>query len=135
MSDKIDFMQMVDCIFKNKHLYARCTDEDKINNFFMVNRKFAVKYYKQAQYFNTKFVDKASALDLWFNFFQKTPSTPGWYWAKSPTKKEKTSKITKADRELFLHNEHLSAEDYEFLMTHYPEDVEHEIKKLNRFEG
>jgi len=134
MSDKIDFIQAVDCIFKNKQNYKKLTDDDKIDNFFMINRKFAIKYYKVAEFFNNKYVDKASSLDLWFNYFQNNIGIPGWYWAKSTTIKEKDYKIPKADKELFMKNEKIDEKEFDFLITNFRDDVIYEIKKLKKFE-
>ena len=134
--EKVDFMKIVDFIFKNKQFYGKLTDEDKISNFYMVNHKFAKGCHKKMHLFNSKFIDKASVIDLWFDHFKKQTEIPGWYFWKSPNtnKKEKDSKIPKADRELFMKSEDLKEEDFNFLVEHYLNDVEYEIKKLKRFE-
>jgi uncharacterized HAD superfamily protein len=134
---KHDFMQTVDFIFKNKEHYIKLTDKDKHDNFFMVNRKFALKYLSQAQLLNSKYIDRASAVDMWNYLFRKIGTIPGWYWTKSPFNKEKTKdkKISKKERELLLtHNPRLKEEDLLFLIQYYPSEVEYELKKLKRFD-
>lgn len=147
LPEKIDFMKNVDIIFQRKQEYKKITEQEKKDNFFMVNRKFAIggknkikingkdcDIYRLAQFFNNKHVDKLSAMDLWVLYFKNQTSIPVWYWAKNTLKKEKESKITKADRELFINTEKISQKDFDFMVKHYPDDVEHEIKKLKRFE-
>lgn len=136
MAEKIDFMKVFDYIFKNKHLYRTLTDKDKIDNFYMINKKISIKFCKGSQFLNNKFIDNASAMDLWFIHFKNVNDVPSWYWTKSPFKKdkEKSNKIPKADLELFMKTENISDDDLKFLLTHYQDEVEYEIKKLKRFE-
>lgn len=129
----MDFMQIVDSIFQNKRNYQTATDEDKINNFFIVNRKFSLGKLQISQFFNHKFIDKASAMDLWFLYFRQLSKTPGWYWTKNPNKKEdKIKGISKADKEMLMEYDGLSEKDFEFLCEHYRDDVDYRIKILNR---
>ena len=75
-----DFIQIVDRIFLNKNAYHEISDDDKINAFFIINRKFAKEYPEIASKFNHKYIDKASAIDMWFEFFKDTQKIPAWYW-------------------------------------------------------
>lgn len=135
---KFDFMQTVDAIFKNKNLYKEMSDIDKETNFFIINRKFGTKFLKQAQFFNSKYMDKSTALDMWNMFFRKQEGIPGWYWGSSSKKKEDKEKVKKLpakDRELLLRfNEQLKDSDIDFLLNYYQEDVFEEVKKLKKFE-
>jgi len=135
---KIDFMQTVDIIFGNRRSksdWKKLSDEDKETNFFIINRKFAVKYLKQAQYFNSRSIDKASALDMWYLFFRNTKGTPYWYWAKSNGSKKEKSKISGPDSVLLMERFELSDTDYDFLYKYHLEDLQYELKKLKRFEN
>ena len=135
---KIDFMQTVDIIFGNRRSksdWKKLTNEDKETNFFIINRKFAVKYLKQAQFFNDKSVDKASAMDMWYLFFRNTKGTPYWYWAKSNGPKKEKRKISGPDSQLLMNRFDLDDNDYDFLYKHHLEDLQHELKKLKRFEN
>jgi hypothetical protein len=133
MPEKVDFIQVVDLIFKNRSKYKVLSDEDKINTFFMVNRKFAVKYIKEAEFLNNKFIDKASALDTWYNYFSDARGIPGWYWSKSTKEKEKIKKIPSADKQDFIDRNDLNENDYNFLEKHFKEEVEEEIKKIKKY--
>lgn len=130
---KIEFTNVVDFIFKNKNQYSQLTDDEKRKFFFIINRKFGVKYIKQAQFFNSKYLDKESCMDIWFRFFGNSVGIPGWYWAKSK-KSNKKSKISGPDRKLLLENTSLNNEDIDFMIEHYLDDVQYEVKKLKRLE-
>ena len=135
---KFDFIQTVKAIFDNKDEYKKISDLDKETNFFIINRKFATKFLKQGQFFNSKYMDKSSALDMWNLFFRNQFGTPGWYWGKKKEKeeKEKVKKLPAKDRELLLKfNEKLKDSDIDFLLTYYQEDVFEEVKKLKKFES
>ena len=130
---KIDFTNVVDSIFKNKNQYSKLTDEDKRKFFWIINRKFGVRYIKQSQFLNTRFIDKESCMDIWYLFFKNARAIPSWYWAKSK-KKIKNSKIPSSDRKLLLENTNLNDNDIEFMIEYYIDDLQYEIKKLKRLE-
>jgi hypothetical protein len=132
----MDFIQIVDSIFKNKKNYSSVSDEEKNKNFYIINQKFSAGYVKQAQFFNSKFMDKASALDFWNLFFRSKQGIPSWYWqAKAKKSEEKTKKISTADRKLFLqYNEKLKESDVDFLIQYYLPELIQEIKNLKKFD-
>ena len=135
---KIDFMQTVDIIFGNRRSksdWKKLTNEDKETNFFIINRKFAVKYLKQAQFFNSKSIDKSSAMDIWYLFFRNTKGTPYWYWAKSNAPKKEKRKISGSDSLLLMDRFDFDDNDFEFLYKYHLEDLQHELKKIKRFEN
>lgn len=129
----MDFIQIVNKIFLDKKTYQEVSDEDKINSFFIINRKFGKQYPEVASKFNHKDIDKASAIDMWFNFFKGTYKIPSWYWdPKDRNKKTKSSK--KSDYDLVKEIEDLDDVDIKYLEKYYEEDLKNEMKKLNKFE-
>ena len=68
---KIDFITLANIIFKDKNKYNYVSDEEKDSAFFKLNRKFAYKYLKQAQFFNNKNINTSSAIDIWYQIFYK----------------------------------------------------------------
>ena len=130
-----DFTHIVDFIFKSKNEYAKLSDEDKEKNFFIVNRKFARSYPTHAQFFNKKGMDKASAMDIWYQFFIKmrTNGVPSWYWGPKKTPKEKPL-ISKDEKEFLKEFYVIKDKDVDFLVKYYPDDVLEEVKKYKKFE-
>jgi len=129
-----DIRHIGDFIFKQKDQYKNLSDEDKEKFFFIMNRKFARKYPKHAQFFNNKVMDKSSALDIWYHFFikQRTLDIPSWYWFKL-TKKKEPEMLKKEEVEFLMEFYELKKEDVEFLINNYSEEVKEEIKKFKKF--
>lgn len=129
----MDFIEIVDRIFVNKDSYFDVSDEDKIAAFFKINRKFGKQYPEIAIKFNNKSTDKASAIDMWFDFFKDTRGIPKWYWdPKDRVKKTKDKK--KSNYQEIKEREDLDDYDMRFLEKYFEEDLISEMKKLNKFE-
>lgn len=128
-----DFKHVVDFIFRNKDEYYKLSDKDKEINFFQINRKFCRRYPVHAQYFNKKNVDKATATDLWYNFFIKKRiiDIPDWYWFKLSKKKEK-SILSSAEKIFLLDFYDISEYDLNFLLKYYTDDVKEDVKKFRK---
>jgi len=129
-----DIRHIGDFIFKQKDQYKNLSDEDKEKFFFIMNRKFARRYPKHAQFFNDKGIDKSSALDVWYHFFikQRTTNIPDWYWFKLSSKKEKNI-LKKEEEEFFLEYYELKKEDLKFLIDFYPDELAEEVQKFRKF--
>ncbi len=129
-----DLRHIGDFIFKQKDKYKDLSDEDKEKFFFIMNRKFARRFPKHAQFFNDKGMNKSSALDVWYHFFikQRTTGIPSWYWFKLSGKKEK-SILKKEEEEFFLEYYDLRHEDLNFLINFYPDELKEEVKKFKKF--
>ena len=131
----VDFISLGNIIFKDRFNYKYVTDEDKEKNFFILNRKFAYKDIKKAQFFNNKNIDKASALDVWFNIFSNMSNIPGWYWKtkiKPKTKKQKIS-LKKDDINELKDKFGLSDFELQFLYKYHMDDIMYNIKQLKKF--
>ena len=127
-------MKLIDSIFSNKKNYQNATDKDKIDSFYMINKKLYFGKPQISTFFNDRNIDKASAIDLWNLYFRNTKGTPSFYWSKNPFKNEKSKvkKIPAADKEMLMIYEELSEKEYDFLLAHYRDDVEYKIKLLKR---
>lgn len=131
---KVDFITLANIIFKEKDKYKFVTDEEKENNFFVINRKFAFKYLRQAQFFNYKSINKASAIDVWFQICYKTTNgTPDWWWKSKQTKKSIKSEFTKNDIELVKNFHKLKDNDIDFLIKYNKDELKENIKKIKKF--
>jgi len=130
---KLDFISLANIIFKDKDKYKYVSDEEKESNFFMLNRKYAIKYLKQAQFFNNKNVDKPSAIDIWYQVFYKTTNgTPQWWWKTKQAAKEK-SEFINADIKLVKEYYDITDNDIKFLIKYYNEKLKEDIKRLKKF--
>lgn len=125
----MDFKEIIDCIFHNKRKYWEVTDEDKVKNFFIINQKFARNYPKIGQFFNDKNIDKSSALDRWFFFFENQHSIPQWYWGKKGNKGKK-EKIHGYE---LIERENLKENDIIFLNRNFKDELNQELKKIKKY--
>lgn len=130
---KVDFITLANIIFKDKSKYKFVSDEEKETNFFMLNRKYAIKYLKQAQFFNNKNVNRASAMDIWYQVFYKTTNgTPSWWWNTKVEPKIK-SEFVNSDIKLVKSYYNISDSDIKFLIKFYPDKLKEDIKRLKKF--
>jgi hypothetical protein len=128
-----DFIEIVNRIFINKKSYKEISDKDKTDAFFKINRKFGKQYPETARQFNHKASDKASAIDMWFDFFKNDHRIPDWYWdPKDRIKKTKATK--KSNYEIIKQREELRDYEMDYLEKYYEKDLKSEMKKINKFE-
>lgn len=131
---KVDFITLANIIFKDKDKYKFVSDEEKENNFFVLNRKFAFKYLKQAQFFNNKNIDKSSSLDVWYQIFYKTTNgTPKWWWQTKQNNSKPKSEFNNKDLKLIKDYYELKNKDIEFLIQFYSDKLREEIKRIKKF--
>ena len=130
----MNFKEIVDIIFNNKKNYHLISDKDKIDNFFIINKKFSIKYPKIAKFLNNKNIDKASAIDMWFIHFKNINYIPNWYWVKSPIKKDKKNRLTLSDTKKLIDEFDLSEDELNFLYENYKDDIDFELKLIKRWE-
>lgn len=131
---KIDFITLANIIFKDKEKYKFVSDEEKETNFFVLNRKFAIKYLKQAQFFNSKNIDKSSAIDIWYQIHYKTTNgTPSWWWKTKQSAKLK-SEFSNNDLKLIKTHHNISDNDINFLIKFSSDKLKEEIKRLKKFD-
>lgn len=128
----MNFKEIVDRIFIHKDRYAEITDEDKIANFFIINRKLSIGFPEIAAKFNHKNIDKASAIDLWNQHFKNTYRIPDWYWP--PKNRVKPTKNKKGNYDLIKERDELKDFEMDFLEKYYEKDLKLEMKKLSKFE-
>jgi len=132
---KVDFVTLANIIFKDKSKYKFVSDEEKETNFFMLNRKYAIKFLKQAQFFNNKNVNRASAIDIWYQVFYKTTNgTPSWWWKTKVEPKPKSDFIN-TDIKLVKSYYDITDSDIKFLIKFQPEKLKEDIKRLKKFKG
>lgn len=129
----VNFIEVADCIFVNKDKYKQLTDEDKIGAFFILNRKFAYKYPKIAKFLNDKSIDKASAMDQWFEVFKNQKGIPGWYWGTKSKKDTPKAKKDKDYQKIQLRYG-LREEDMRFLIEFFKKDLDKDLKQIKMYE-
>ena len=130
----MNFIEIIDRIFVNKNLYDQVSDKDKIDSFFKINRKLGKGYPEIAKKFNNYHIDKASAIDIWRDFFKDSYGIPAWYWDK---KKDNKVEIKKSKKDYSLIQIRYEFKDFEieYLKKYFKEDLDKKMKDLNKFEN
>lgn len=122
----MQFKDLVNIFFFKKQNWNIVTDADKDSLFFIFNRYMSQKYPKQAQYFNKKDIDKATALDYWFFYLKKEYKMPTDFWKRKTKRQEPIIKEWKILADFFK----ISLNDIYILCELFPEDVKSEIERL-----
>ena len=128
------FDEIINIIFENKSLYSTISDKDKIDGFYMINKKLSIAYPGTAKFLNDKSIDRASAVDMWFLKFKNVGKIPQWYWTKSPYQKSKKTKLSGPDSEKLKNEFDLTDNELEFLYSNFKDDVDYELKLIKRWE-
>lgn len=122
----MDFKTLATIIFQRKQDWSEVTDNDKESLFFIFNRYMAKKWPKQAQQFNLKDIDRASAFDVWYQFLRKEVKLPYWFW-KGPTKKaDPPVKGWQIVQEWYQ----IRLEDIYIISKFWPKELNAEIKRI-----
>lgn len=130
-----EMKHVVDFILKDKQNFKNLSDEDKEKFFFIINRKFARKFPRHSQFFNTKGIDKASAIDIWYSFFikERTINIPDWYWFKQVSNKKIKSSLKTEEMEYIKNIFNLTDNDVLYIEKNHPEELKEEIVKFKKF--
>lgn len=132
---KVDFITLANIIFKDKNKYKFVSDEEKESSFFILNRKFAIKYLKQAQFFNYQSIDRASVIDIWYQIFYKTTNgTPQWWWKTKQQTKIKND-FNNVDLKLVKQYYNLTDNDIQFLIKYHNDKLKDDIKRIKKFDN
>lgn len=137
---KVEFKNMVELLFTGKSnisdkagnihnmIYSEIDDNFKEELFFIVNRFLAKKYPQQAQHFNSKLQDKATAMDIWNMFLKKSSQVPFWFWKGKKT----INKPKIKDWELLYDvlQDEFTMDDISLICELYPNEVKDEIKHI-----
>ncbi|SRR6266403_361980 len=87
----IDFSSLTKAIFEKKHLYYNIDEKDKEMLFFPLNRYMGRALPHNAEALNKNGIDGALAMDIWFNYAQRTTLTPDWYYPRVKKSKQEKS--------------------------------------------
>ncbi len=123
----MDFKTLSIVMFQNKRDWNQVTNKDKEDIFFIFNRYMSKSYPKQSQQFNMKGIDRATAMDIWFQFLRSQVRTPEWFWKGPQKKKEPDVKGWQVVQEF---DQSVRTEDIYILAELFPKELKAEIKRL-----
>ena len=133
----MELFDVIKTIFKKKKDWDEVGKNDKVRNFFMINRIMAIQWPIQANQFNHTKVSPAPVVDWWHDTMSARYSkAPGWIFTST---KKKESSVTKkidfsdyAEAEEFVRNRfEISKREILELRNFYPERYEEWIKEIS----
>ncbi len=93
----MELFELSKIIFSKGGEYKTVTKGDKKKWFFLLSRRFSIKFPMQANILQHMKVNQVSVIDFWHQFLsQKFNKTPGWMYTKG-AKKAKEKKEKKMD--------------------------------------
>jgi len=124
---------------KNSSTWGEIPKNDKVRNFFMVNRIMAIQFPVQANQFNKLRVTPNQVVDWWHDTLSsKFTRPPGWVYTrteKSGSKKtEKSSSVKNFEEaEIFVCNKfEISMREIKQLKSFYPDKYEDWMESVSR---
>lgn len=123
----MELFDVVKTIFKKDSEWNKVSRNDKVRNFFMINRIMSIQFPIQADQFNQTKILPRPVVDWWHDTLSKHyTKMPGWIFAK--TKKSKKSSPSPSDYEgspevekFVMNRFEISKRDLADLKKFYPE--------------
>jgi hypothetical protein len=89
----MDLFEFQKVFYEDQRKFEQLDKFEKSKVFFPFNRKMAIKFPEQANFFNFNGIDQASVIDVWYEFVGKRSGgrTPSWNYIKviKPVKDKK----------------------------------------------
>jgi hypothetical protein len=126
-----NLLGIFNAMIKNKEQWEHVTDKQKEEFCFIINRYFSKKYTEQALLLNTKGMDKALTMDLWYLFMLKKPY-PSWFWSKA--EKSEKSDISEKEIKSLISLFKVKHEDIIYLIDKHPDFIKEELTWIKKLE-
>ena len=126
-----NLLGIFNAMVKNKKDWEFVTDKQKEEFCFIINRYFSKKYTEQAFLVNTKGMDKALTMDLWYSFMLNQPY-PAWFWSKS--EKAEKADITEKEFKSLISRFKVKPEDIKYLINKHPDFIKEELTWIKKME-
>jgi hypothetical protein len=132
----MELFDVIKTIFKKDKDWDKVSRNDKVRNFFMINRIMSVQFPIQAQQFNHTKVLPRPVVDWWHATLSKHyTKMPGWIFTK--TKKSKNNTVSTLDYEadplverFILNRFEISKRELSDLKKFYPEKYKEWVESI-----
>jgi hypothetical protein len=118
--------------------YKKVSDKEKQRNFFIVNRRLAIKYPVQACRLSFNGINPMYAVDCWYAITKKLAVAhkrkPQWLWLKlAKAKKEKELKITNRAKEFYMDANGISEKEFNLALKYEPIKMQDYLKQVENY--
>jgi len=132
----MELFDIVKSIFKNDKEWGKVSRNDKVKNFFMINRIMSIEFPIQANQFNHTKISPRPVVDWWHGTLSKHYTrSPQWIFTKTKKNEAKEKKTDDfqidEDTEKFIMNKfELSRRELSELKKFYPEKYKEWTKSI-----
>lgn len=132
----MELFDVVKTIFKKDKDWDKVSRNDKVRNFFMINRIMSIQFPIQADQFNHTKILPRPVVDWWHDTLSKHYTRmPGWIFTKTKKSKNKTVptsdiEIDKSIEEFVASKYEVSLRDLSDLKRFYPEKYENWMRSI-----
>ena len=134
----MELFDVIKNIFKGKKEWETVGKNDKVRNFFMINRIMSIQFPIQSNQFNHTKVSPAPVVNWWHDTLSPRYSSKSPSWIFTKTKKKETIDTKKPDQidyseaEEFIRSRfEISKREISELKKFYPEKYESWIKEIS----
>lgn len=122
---------------KTHSQYEKVTDKEKQRNFFIINRRLAIKFPIQALKLSFNGINPIYAIDSWYQITSKIASKemkkPKWLWLKiNKEKEEKKFKISEEVKEFYINDNQISDKEFYTALKFNQSEMLTELKKIEK---
>lgn len=123
-----DLKYVVNCLFKDRHLYKDIPNDYKEKFFFIINRYLSKMFPEKANILNKQNIDKSLALDIWFIKLRHEDRIKclETFWIYNKVEEKTNDIFNSKDTNLLIEKLKIRLEDLEYLMR---DDVNIKILK------
>lgn len=132
----MELFDIVKTVFKTDKEWEKVSRNDKIRNFFMINRIMSIQFPSQAHQFNNTKISPRPVVDWWHSTLSKYyTKTPGWIFTKTKKSavKAKPGVNVEADPEVekfILSKFEISKRELDDLKRFYPEKYSEWVTRI-----
>jgi|GEM_PF-2040999 len=134
----MDPFELIKIIFENPEKYKTINSGDKRKNFFIVQRRFAIKYPLQCQSLQHIRINDVAVIDFWQNFIIKQYNkVPYWMYTKgvkkSNEKREKELNIKDSIIKEFSVYYNYDIKSVKEALKVYPNEMKKELNDFQKY--
>ena len=132
----MELFDIIKTIFKSDKDWKTVGRNDKVRNFFMINRIMSIQFPTQANQFNHTKITPRPVVDWWHNTLSKHYSKqPAWIFTstkkKAKVEEKKAAEVYENAEELVMEKFEISRREISELKRFYPEKYQEWIKSIN----
>jgi hypothetical protein len=134
---KIGVFDLISSLFTDEDISKTYSDKFIENGLFMVNRRMAIKYPLQAQFFNISSMNKRDVVMFWNSFVYTGKKPESWVYLQGQRKSEEEqsmakNKISKETINKFCALYHINKKDVERALEFFYDDMKKELTEFEK---